>query len=333
MIELYTPGDDVAGADFGELFSRARSLLARGGDARRSEAIRAMFAALRYTHVRDDDYRRALELLAGAYADADRPREALTIAWYLDDRERMAALRDLPPIDRARTLLLASKGGSRELAREAGSLLETAGKPVRAAIAFERAEDWDRARALWSRLAGNLAGGDRLYEAALAQFDLARASKRVGDARAARSAATSAVHFAEEAADRFESEGLRERAFDCYEVILAIGRETGTFEDVVAGYVNVLRILRDDFLRHYALQKYTEAIEVARKEGELAAAATLARELSEYARAGGNAAVANRAALDEAELWRGVAKAASAREDILVCRYSEAGNYRGELPY
>jgi hypothetical protein len=37
-------------------------------------------------------------------------------------------------------------------------------------------------------------------------------------------------------------------------------------------------------------------------------------------------------------VWRathevGCAEAASAREDILVCRYAEAGNYRGELPY
>ena len=37
-------------------------------------------------------------------------------------------------------------------------------------------------------------------------------------------------------------------------------------------------------------------------------------------------------------IWRattqvGCAEAASARDDILVCRYSEAGNYRGESPF
>ncbi len=37
-------------------------------------------------------------------------------------------------------------------------------------------------------------------------------------------------------------------------------------------------------------------------------------------------------------VWRetgrvGCARAASAREDILVCRYSDAGNYRGERPF
>ena len=55
---------------------------------------------------------------------------------------------------------------------------------------------------------------------------------------------------AREPADRYETVGQRERAFDCYQVLLAIGRESGAFEHVLEGYVNLIRILREDNLRY-----------------------------------------------------------------------------------
>ncbi len=93
-----------------------------------------------------------------------------------------------------------------------------------------------------------------------------------------------AVHLLEEAADRYETIGQRERAFDCYQVLIAVGRESQEFEHVLEGYVNVIRILREDHLRYYALQSYEEAVSAAEKQGEVSAAATLAREMSTYAR-------------------------------------------------
>jgi hypothetical protein len=49
---------------------------------------------------------------------------------------------------------------------------------------------------------------------------------------------------------------------------------------VLEGFVNVIRILREDHLRYYALQSYEEAVAAAEKQGEVSAAATLAREMS-----------------------------------------------------
>jgi len=63
----------------------------------------------------------------------------------------------------------------------------------------------------------------------------------------------------EEAADRFEVLGLRERAFDCFNALSAIGSTTHTFEHSLEGRANAIRILREDYLRQYALQQYDDA--------------------------------------------------------------------------
>src|SRR5690606_12652691 len=65
-----------------------------------------------------------------------------------------------------------------------------------------------------------------------------------------------------------------------------------------------------DHLRYYALQSYEDAVGAAEKQGEHAAAATLARELSVYARKEGLLSVANWGQLAQARLWQAVATGA-----------------------
>ncbi len=80
----------------------------------------------------------------------------------------------------------------------------------------------------------------------------------------------------------------------------------------------MIRILREDHLRYYALQSYEEAVAAAEQQGEVAAAATLAREMSAYARKEGLAAVSSFATLTQARLARGrrrLAQAARAAGD------------------
>src|SRR5262249_41098386 len=203
---------------------------------------------------------------------------------------------------------------AKTLYRKAADEYEAAGLVAQAAIAGERGGDFARARALWSRLAQILsASGADFYAAGLARFNLARTSLRTGDAAAAREAVFASVHLLEEAADRYETIGQRERAFDCYQVLIAIGRESGEFEHVLEGFVNVNRILREDHLRYYALQSYEEAVQAAEKQGEMAAAATLAREMAAYARKEGLPAVANFAMLGRGRVWQAVAEAAQRR--------------------
>ena len=92
-----------------------------------------------------------------------------------------------------------------------------------------------------------------------------------------------AIHLLEAAADGFETQGMRERAFDCYQVIMAMGKE-GSFENLAEGYLNCIRILAEDNLKYYVLQYYDDFQGMALERGELHAAATLFREAADYAR-------------------------------------------------
>lgn len=323
-----------------ELRDDARSATARG-DFERARA--ALYAALQQTIVREEDYLAAAHDLRELLARMGDFRGALTVDWYGGtERTQRQLVANVPPIDRARTLLAwADRSGAdraRALYAKAADEYESAGLVAQAAIARERGGDFPRARALWSRLAQLLSStGSDLYAAGLARFNLARTSLRTGDAAAAREAVFAAVHLLEEAADRYETIGQRERAFDCYQVLLAIGRESGQFEHVLEGYVNVIRILREDHLRYYALQSYEEAVAAAERQGEIAAAATLAREMAAYARKEGLPQVANFAMLTQARLWQEVAAASRKRrappeiaENALlaaIIAYGEAGQY------
>jgi tetratricopeptide (TPR) repeat protein len=308
-------------------------------------ATAALYAALGVTVAKESEYLAAVGELRALLVREGRHRAALTLDWYAgNDRGQRELLAEVPPIDRARTLLAwadraAGDPRQRELYARAADEFESAGLIAQAAIGRERGGDFVAARALWSRLSQILSssGGD-LYAAGLARFNLARTSRLSGDEGSAREAVVASVHLLEEAADRYETIGQRERAFDCYQVLIAVGRESGEFEHVLEGFVNVIRILREDNLRYYALQSYEEAVEAAEARGETSAAATLAREMSAYARKEGLAAVANHGMLTQARLWRAVADSGEKRgtspeigENALlaaVIAYGEAGQYQ-----
>jgi tetratricopeptide (TPR) repeat protein len=324
-----------------ELREEARVATARGDLPR---ARGALLAALGQTIAREEEYGAAVKDLREILVSMGDFRGALTLDWYMgSERGQRDVVGKVPPIDRARTLLAwadRAEDASRKqsLYAKAADEYEAAGLVAQAAIARERGGDLYRARALWSRLAQILgASGNDLYAAGLARFNLARTSLRTGEPAAAREAVVASVHLLEEAADRYETIGQRERAFDCYQVLIAIGRESGEFEHVLEGFVNVIRILREDHLRYYALQSYEEAVAVAEKQREVSAAATLAREMSAYARKEGLASVANFGMLTQARLWQEVAEVAKARgapssisENALlaaVIALGEAGQY------
>jgi tetratricopeptide (TPR) repeat protein len=299
--------------DLFQLRERARTAL-RNGDL--DAATTALMTAAQQTHVPEADYHTILRPLADVLRRRGDARAALSVQWYLAWAEDgWAPTKDLlpsvPPVDRARTL--AAMGDMAAGARE----MEDAGLVAAAAIYREKAEDWRGARALWARLSqGSFtrtgsetsSAGAGAYQAALVQFNLARCAKQCGDPRQAREAIVAAVRLLEEAADHFESMGQRERAFDCFQVLAQIGREANMFEDVLEGFVNCIRILREDHLKYFALQYFEDALNAASERGELSAAATLAREAGEYARSLGMVAAGLHYTLLQAELWRKVAE-------------------------
>ncbi len=287
------------------LRERARQALARGD---LDDAANALVTAAAQTNIPENDYVGVLRPLEEVLMKRGDTRSALTVLWYMMHNERdgqkraQAKLADVPPADRARTL--AAFGDMAGAARE----MENAGLVAAAAIYREKALDWVGARALWSRLAQVTTGGADAYNAALVQFNLSRCAKQCHDARQAHDAIVASVRLVEEAADHFESVGLRERAFDCFQVLVQIGREGGAFEDVLEGFVNCIRILREDHLRYFALQYFEDALASAKDKKEFSAAATIAREVADYARGQGMAQASAHYVLEQAELWREVAK-------------------------
>ncbi len=291
--------------DLYHLRERARAALNRGD---LDDAANALVSAAQQTHVAEHDYLSVLRPLVEVLIRRNDARSALTVHWYMAFsepdgwRRALALLPNVTAVDRARTLAATNDmaGAAREM--------ENAGLVAAAAIYREKADDWRGARALWSRLGQVASGGADAYNAALVQFNLARCAKKCGDARQAREANVAAVRLLEEAADYFESVGQRERAFDCFQVLVQIGRESGMFEDVLEGFVNCIRILREDHLKYFALQYFEDALTAAKERGELSAAATLAREAADYARALGMASASAHYVVMQAELWRDVAR-------------------------
>jgi hypothetical protein len=291
--------------DLYHLRERARAALSRGD---LDDAANSLVSAAQQTHVAEHDYVSVLRPLVEVLARRNDHRSALTVLWYMAFSEAdgwkraLALLPSVASVDRARTLAATNDmaGAAREM--------ENAGLVAAAAIYREKADDWRGARALWSRLAQVVGGGADAYNAALVQFNLARCAKKCGDARQAREANVAAVRLLEEAADYFESVGQRERAFDCFQVLVQIGREGGMFEDVLEGFVNCIRILREDHLKYFALQYFEDALTAAKERGELSAAATLAREAADYARVLGMNSASAHYVVMQAELWRDVAR-------------------------
>ncbi|MFO0676584.1 MAG: HEAT repeat domain-containing protein [Polyangiaceae bacterium] len=305
---------------------------------RTERAVSVLLDAAALTHVPEAEYRLVLGPLAEAFEAAGRFREAASVAWYLaakDPRElarKKNLLGKLPPTDHARSLTMLGEGA------RAAAVLEEAGRIAAAAIVRENAEDWAGARMLWARLVESGATRGDSYVGALVAFNLARTAKKLGDVRPSHDAFVRSVSLLEEGADHFETIGQRERAFDCFQVLVQIGRESGMFEDVLEGYVNCIRILREDHLKYFALQHYDEAIAAAETAGETAAAATLAREASAFARSIGLEPASRSYTLRAAELWLALARSHVGRgappeiaENAYlasILAFGEAGRYR-----
>ncbi len=232
------------------------------------------------THVIDYEYDDWLRRLAEIYRQLGRLREAGFVYLYLHyfdlAKAQLSADEDLPL--RARILEIEKRHG------EAAPLYAQAKLPVHAAVSFERAKLGVEAAAAWEGLIDHPGLRDRDYEQALVAFDYGMAAVRLDEASAsARKALVDSQRRLEQVADDFETRGELERAFDCFQILLKLGKDSGQFENLAEGYVNCIRVLREDGLKFYVLQYYEDFIKLALERGELHAAATLYQEAAEYA--------------------------------------------------
>ena len=244
---------------------------------RYDEAIDLLMRLASRSHVPTQEMNTYVRALAQAYRGLDNRRAAATALLFLGDHRGAGELVPKVPTDLARIHLRAGR------VTEAARAYEEAGWRGHAALTLERTEDHVSARVLWERIASDPRLQSDTYTRGLVFFDLSRSCERLGDTRAARRHMVESVHLIEAAADGFEAQGQRERAFDCFQVLLSLGKD-GAFENLAEGYLNCIRILSEDELKYYVLQYYEDFQALAMERGEFLAAATLCREAAEFAR-------------------------------------------------
>ena len=256
--------------------SQAEGLLAQG---RYGDAERYYRELVGQTHVIDYEYDDWLRRLAEIYRVLGRVRAAGYIYLYLHyfDLAREAFTAAEAPADKARVLEIEKRYS------EAAELYEVARLPVHAGVAWDKAKQQDRSAAAWEALLADPGLKHRPYEQALVHFNEGMAKSTLGEqGGTGKRSLVEAQRRLEEVADEFETRGERERAFDCYQILLKLGRDSGQFENLAEGYLNCIRVLKEDNLKFYVLQYYEDFIRLALQRGELHAAATLFQEAADY---------------------------------------------------
>lgn len=261
-----------------ELRERADRALRRG---RPSEALGHYRSLLRRVkEMQPGVYEGWLEGFLSACRALGREREA---AYALIGLRRFAdAERGLDPT--RDVVALAACLAKRDTRAEAATLLEAAGLPTLAAFEREACRDLTGAARLWRGLLAGPRLRERAYEGALAWFNLGRVARRLGDEAESRRAFGEAQDRLEEVCDAFEVRGALDRAYEGQTVLIALGRETGSFENLAEGYVNAIRLLgkQDRRFRVQILQLHEELIAAAIAAGELATATRLAEECASF---------------------------------------------------
>jgi tetratricopeptide (TPR) repeat protein len=236
------------------------------------EAERHYRELIGQTHVINYEYDDWLRRLGEIYRHLGRSREAAFVYLYLHyfDMARGQLASDEHVALRARLAEIEKKWS------EAAGLYHQAKLPVHAAVAYEKAKQLPEATAAWKSLLHAPGLTHRPYEAALVHFNYGLAAVRLdANSTEARRALIESQRKLEQVADDFEQVGELERAFDCFQILLKLGKESAQFENLAEGYVNCIRVLRDDNLKFYVLQYYEDFIKLALERSELHAAATL----------------------------------------------------------
>ncbi|MBL9017224.1 MAG: HEAT repeat domain-containing protein [Myxococcales bacterium] len=270
----------MARRTFNSIESTADQAEAMVQQGRWAEAERHYRELIGQTHVINYEYDDWLRRLGEIYRHLGRQREAAFVYLYLHyfDMARGQLQSEEHTALRARLAEIEKKW------TEAAQLYQQAKLPVHAAVSFEKAKQFTEATAAWKNLVHSPGLGQRPYEAALVHFNYGLAAVRLeAGSPEARRALIESQRKLEQVADDFEQAGELERAFDCFQILLKLGKESAQFENLAEGYVNCIRVLREDNLKFYVLQYYEDFIKLALERAELHAAATLYQEAAAFA--------------------------------------------------
>jgi hypothetical protein len=241
------------------------------------EALALYLKLLQHDKTDGRDYEAWLDGTAATYIALGRGREAgyvlLALGRYAE------AQRHFPMKERPlEWAFCASRTGRRG---EAARVFSETGHPALAAIELEAAGAAAAARLEWERVLRDERLSGRPYETALAHLSLGEALMRIGDRSGGLRELGEAARLLEVVADDFETGGETERAFDCYRVLLQLGRDMASFETVAEGYLNMIRNIIDTDDRR-AVEYYDDFIAYAVENKEWYAAAMAAREVADY---------------------------------------------------
>ena len=255
--------------------SQAEALFEQG---RFDEALIYYRELAAQTHVVDYEYDDWLRRLAKILQRLNRHKEAGYVHLYLHNFEQaMPVFEDGSP-EKARAWEIQGRW------QDAAEGYKAAGLAVHAAVCLEKAKEFTASTQAWQGLSRHPSLRGNEYETALVSFNLGMAALHAGvDANLARKSLVESQRKLEQVADLFESRGERERAFDCYHILLKLGKDSGQFENLAEGYLNCIRVLKTDNLKFYVLQYYEDFIELALEQDELHAAASLFQEAADYA--------------------------------------------------
>jgi tetratricopeptide (TPR) repeat protein len=254
----------------------------RKGRAR--EALALYRKLLNFDKTEGGHYEAWLDGTAASYFALGRMREAgyvlMTLGRYGE------AQRQFPVAERPlEWAFCASRLGRRG---EAARVFSETGHPALAAIELEAAGAAAAARLEWERVVRDPRLVGRPYETALAHLNLGEALLRIGDRAGGLREMGTAARMLEVVADELETNGEVQRAFDCYSVLLRLGRDTSSFETVAEGYLNMIRLVADDDKKQ-AVEYYDDFISYAVENGEWYAAAMAARDVADYSLRAGSA--------------------------------------------
>ncbi|HEY1557950.1 MAG TPA: HEAT repeat domain-containing protein [Kofleriaceae bacterium] len=270
----------MARRTFNSIESSADQAQAFAEQGRYIEAERHYRDLIGQTHVINYEYDDWLRRLADIYRALGRTREAAYVYLYLHYFDVARSQLTGPDTGALRARLAETE----KKWHEAATLYAQAGMPVHAAVCWERAKQGPEAIAAWKSLLHHPQLTNHPYEAALVHFNYGLAAVRLDSkSNEARRALIESQRKLEQVADDFEQTGELERAFDCFQILLKLGKESAQFENLAEGYVNCIRVLRDDNLKFYVLQYYEDFIKLALERGELHAAATLYQEAAAFA--------------------------------------------------
>ncbi|HEY0250362.1 MAG TPA: hypothetical protein VGC41_02505, partial [Kofleriaceae bacterium] len=265
---------------FNAIESTADQAEAFVSQGRWAEAERHYRELIGHTHVINYEYDDWLRRLGDIYRQLGRSREAAFVYLYLhyfDQAKAQIAGEEHVGL-RARLAEMEKRW------TEAAQLYQQAKLPVHAAVAYEKAKQFPEAVGVWKSLVHHPGLVHRPYEAALVHFDYGMAAVKLDpNSSEARRALIESQRKLEQVADDFEQVGELERAFDCFQILLKLGKDSAQFENLAEGYVNCIRVLRDDNLKFYVLQYYEDFIKLALERNELHAAATLYQEAAAFA--------------------------------------------------